>query len=166
MANNNMAGSIRNIMASILGVMSPYWFLTPYYIYKGDLEQMWKHFVALGKFGAVASFSSYTTEQLCTLSIIITLFAIGTVHFVRSSYLDKIRIRMTYNTLIIAAVAAIVFLILQPQHYDMLIRIILVSTAALIAHFFTLTHTRFTNISFIAIVTGIILMTAYNLITA
>ena len=166
MATYNMAGSIKNIMGSVLGVMAPYWFVSPYYIYKENIVQQLQHFEALGHFEPLADFSAYTTEQLSTLIVITTLFTIGVFAFLRSSYLDKIRIRMTYNTLIIVGIAALVFLILQPQHYDMLIRILLVSTSVLIAHFFTLTHSKITNITFVTVATVIFCLTIYNIIAA
>ena len=166
MATYNMAGSIKNIMGSVLGVMAPYWFISPYYIYKGNLEQLLQHFESLGKFEALADFSTLSTEQISTFCVISVLFVIGMVHFLRSSYLDKIRIRMTYNTLIVVGLAAITFLVLQPQHYDLLIRILLVSTSVLIAHFFALTHNKLTNITFVTVATVVFFLTIYNLLAA
>ena len=60
----------------------------------------------------------------------------------------------------------VTFLILQPQHYDMLIRILLVSTSVLIAHFFTLTHSKITNITFVTVATVVFFLTIYNLLAA
>ena len=55
------------------------------------------------------------------------------------------------------------FLLLQPQHYYYLIRLLIISTSPLIAHYITLTSTRLTNISFILILILSILLTTYNL---
>jgi hypothetical protein len=57
----------------------------------------------------------------------------------------------------------IVFLLLQPQHYDVLIRILIINTAPLLGHFLALTHTRQTNIVFFVITAAVILITGYNL---
>ena len=73
---------------------------------------------------------------------------------------------MTYNTLIVVGLAAITFLVLQPQHYDLLIRILLVSTSVLIAHFFALTHNKLTNITFVTVATVVFFLTIYNLLAA
>ena len=56
-----------------------------------------------------------------------------------------------------------VFLILQPQHYDMLIRIMIIAASPLIGHFIALTRTRFTNIAFLIITGAIFILTAVNL---
>ena len=39
---------------------------------------------------------------------------IGSIHFIRTSYGDKIRTRMIYETFIMISVACIIFIILQP----------------------------------------------------
>ena len=55
-----------------------------------------------------------------------------------------------------------IFLVLQPQHYDVLIRLLIINTAPLIGHFIALTHTKVTNIAFYAIVIICLLVTAFN----
>ena len=70
---------------------------------------------------------------------------------------------MLYESFIAFEIATIVFIILQPQHFDFLLRILIISTAALIGHFITLTHTWVTNIAFHLIIVITVLITAYNL---
>jgi hypothetical protein len=56
-----------------------------------------------------------------------------------------------------------VFIVLQPQHYDCVLHIMIVNTAPLIGHFIALTRTRLTNIFFITLMIVALLITAYNL---
>ena len=56
-----------------------------------------------------------------------------------------------------------VFIVLQPQHYDMLIRILIINVSPLIAHFLSLTYTRITNIAFYVILAVTFTVTAINL---
>jgi hypothetical protein len=51
----------------------------------------------------------------------------------------------------------------QPQHNDMLLRIIIINTAPLISHFLALTSTKFTNVAFFVLTGVILFITAYNL---
>jgi hypothetical protein len=60
---------------------------------------------------------------------------------------------------IVAAVA----LFLLPQYYDFLLRLLIINTAPLIAHFLTLTNTRITNIAFYVICATALILTAINL---
>jgi hypothetical protein len=103
---------------------------------------------------------------LAVCSFLAIMAATGITHYVRKHQGDKIRIRLLYGFFAWMDIAALLFLALQPQHYDGLLRIIIVCTAPLVAHFVTLTSTKVTNIAFF-IITGImILLTAYSLWTA
>ena len=48
-------------------------------------------------------------------------------------------------------IATVVFIIMQPQHFDILIRIAIVNTSPLIGHFISLTNTKLTNITCIVL---------------
>jgi len=61
------------------------------------------------------------------------------------------------------ALLAIVLLVLQPQHYDVLMRLLIINTAPFAAHFVALTYTKLTNIAFCVIVGLCLLITAYCL---
>jgi lipopolysaccharide export LptBFGC system permease protein LptF len=70
---------------------------------------------------------------------------------------------MFYGIFIQISSLTAVFIILQPQHYDMLIRILIISVSPLIAHFLSLTHTRITNIAFYVICGACLVLTLLNL---
>ena len=57
----------------------------------------------------------------------------------------------------------VIFLVLQPQHYDMLIRILIINVSPLIAHFLSLTYTRITNIAFYVICSVAVLLMLFSL---
>ena len=57
-----------------------------------------------------------TVHQLVNLSFITLLAVIGAVHFLRTSYADKIRTRMIYESFIMLDIVSFLFLVLQPQH--------------------------------------------------
>jgi len=70
---------------------------------------------------------------------------------------------MLYELFIAMSISSAVFILLQPRHFDILMRILIVNTAPLIAHFIALTRTRLTNIAFYGIIGLSIGITAYNL---
>ena len=104
-----------------------------------------------------------STGQMALLFLIFVLGIIGTFHFLHKSYLDSIRVRLLYFIFLWTDLMTAIFLILQPQHYDLLIRILMVNTAPLAAHFFALTATRITNVVFYATFVSIISLTVYHL---
>ncbi|RKW64259.1 MAG: hypothetical protein D8H98_00015 [Prevotella sp.] len=55
------------------------------------------------------------------------------------------------------------FIILQPQHFDRLLPIMIVTTAPLIAHFFAFANTTFNNMVFQLILGSAFVLTVYNL---
>jgi hypothetical protein len=163
LATNILALSTRTIAASILGLIIPYWFVAGYYASTGNMQPLVDHFCELAKFGKLFDYSMINTHQTVTFIFIAILGVTGIIHFLRNSYNDKIKTRMLYESFVAIEIATIVFTILQPQHFDFLLRILIISTAALIGHFITLTHTWITNIAFHLIIVITLLITAYNL---
>ena len=121
------------------------------------------HFTALTDFEEPFNLYGITGYQKATLGLIILMAVISTIHFIRKNYLDKIRTRMFYGFFIWMDLAALVFLLLQPQHFNAMLLIMILSTSPLIAHFVALTSTKLTNITFLVLSTATLLLTAYNL---
>lgn len=163
MAFNLMAFSHRMLWASVLGVIVPYWFLAGYYAWNGRIDEMVVHFTSLGEFGSLCDITQLDTHQIVTFVAFVLLAATGIVHYLRNSYLDRIRTRMIYEIFITLDLFSIAFLVLQPQHYDCLMPVIAVNTSCLFAHFIALTKTRFTNIVFCLVGVGMLALTVFNL---
>ena len=132
--------SWRTWVASILGLLTPYWFGCCWWAWQQDFTFVFNHFMALGDFARP-----------------------GIVHYLRKYHDDKIRIRLIYGIFIWTDLAVALFLVLQPQHYDHLIRMMVINTAPLIGHFLALTRTRWTNMAFFAIVAIVLITTGINL---
>ena len=161
---NILAFGARSFVASILGLISPYWFIGGYFIYRQQYDSMLQHFTELAKFSTpLFDYSSITQHQIVTFSWVAFLFLVGTIHFIRKSYNDKIRTRMLYEVFISLGICSVVFMVLQPQHYHILLSILIVNTAPLIGHFIATTQTRFTNFSFHLIVWITLIITYYNI---
>lgn len=151
LATNMTALSWRTFFASLFGLILPYWFLIGYYAYIGDFHGFVAHFASIAEFGRVADISCVNTYQIITFAYVLICSIIGTVHFLRNSSKDKIRTRLIYELFITINIATIVFIILQPQHFNILIRLAIISTCPLIGHFISLTKTKLTNITSIVL---------------
>lgn len=157
------AFSAKTVWASLLGLVTPYWFLLVYFLYQIDYETPMRHFLELGQFTKPADIFFLNEHQLVTAAFVVLLVFTGIIHFLRQSSNDKLRTQMVYELFIFVTLYTIAFLVLQPQHYDFLFRILVVNTATFIGHFFALTRTKITNIAFMVIVLLTLLLTAYNL---
>ena len=127
------------------------------------LQRDIRHFARLADFQFPYDYSQLTVNQVVTFVFLIALTVTGIVHYWRNSSGDRIRIRQLYS--IFTAMVFVVSLLfaLQPQHYDVLLRLLIINTAPLIAHFLALTYTRYTNYAFYAICAAVLLLTMLNL---
>ena len=160
---NILAFSVKSFVASLLGLITPYWFIGGYFVYSHQFDSIFSHFTDIAEFSPLFDYNAITQHQIITFVWIVFLFIIGMTHFIRKRYNDKIRTRMLYEIFITMGLCSIVFTILQPQHYHILLSILIVNTAPLIGHFFATTQTKFTNISFHFIVLVTLLITYYNI---
>lgn len=155
--------SLRTFFASLLGIITPYWLGICWLVYQGSLPLLVDHFAPLIRFHTPFDFSILNNSQTTTFAFVILLAVIGTVHYWRTYYSDKIRTRQLFVIFIWIDLLTVAFICLQPQYYDPLIRILIINTAPLIGHFIALTHTKITNITFYLICITALLLTGYNL---
>ena len=153
--------SWRTFLASLVGLLTPYWFAMPLLILQGQYEWLPAHFAALADFHY--DLSQLTVNQLLLFLLVVGTGVTGTVHYWRKKSGDNIRIRLFYDCFIYTWMLAAGFLILQPHHYDALIRIMIINVSPLIGHFLALTSTRATNIAFYAICGVVFVVTVFNL---
>ncbi|MGM9700513.1 MAG: hypothetical protein ACI3YX_03705 [Prevotella sp.] len=158
-----LAMSGKTFAASLLGILTPYWIGGTYYIYRYGLQAVADHFAALARFSPLCQIGSLTLPQLLTLSLVAILGMVGIVHFLRTSYRDKIRTRMIYEYLMVLEAALVVYIVLQPQFADQLLPALIVTTAPLIGHYAALSEGRMANIAFIAIVALLVSMACLHL---
>lgn len=157
-----MAGSWRTLSASVLGLLVPYWFLAGYYIYVDNLPALLEHFAAMASFQPLNLHLGWSTPQVLAMSFVLVAYIIGTAHFHRNSFMDKIRTRMLYEVFTTMAVCCIVFAVLQPMHVNVLLGVLMVNTAPLLGHYIALTRSRLTNLTFILLLCAAAVITYYN----
>lgn len=149
--------SIRTWLSSLLGLVTPYWFGLLWLVYIQDITPLTDHFAQLfhlhwGGYG-------FSLPQVCTLAFIALLCTGGIGHFWHYSYEDKIRIRLLFGFFTVMAVASFLFVIIQPQLFTTFLPVAILCASPLVAHLFTFTSSRFTNILFITAVLMSVVLT-------
>ena len=162
MATNLLSLSWRTWLSSLFGLLTPYWFMFGWMAYQQDFSLLVTHLSPLLDFQFPIRYDHLSTGFLMTWGLLAVCFLTGVIHFVRKSSYDSIRIRLLYGFFIWMDIYAFVLLCLQPQHDDMLLRIIIINTAPLIAHFLALTSTKITNVAFFVLMGLILFITSYN----
>lgn len=176
MATQLQSFSGRTLAASIIGLVTPYWFIMLWFIYQQDFSllvchfsPLVSHFIPDGEPDASSSasvfldYSTVTLEQMLVYVFLVALSVAGIIHFWNNSFEDKIRIRLLYGFFTTITLLMLVLLALLPRYFDPLIRLAFICASPLVAHFLTLTSTRITNIAFFVIIVVCIVITAVNL---
>lgn len=159
------AFSFRTFIASLLGVITPYWFLIGYDVFFNNIDGFIDHFGQLAVYGPLADFSNLTLVHYISVGFIVLLAVIGTFHFWLTSSNDKIRTRTLYQVFIMMTVATLVFIVLQPQFIEELTGLLIINVSPLAAHFIALTRSKWTNISTIVLMILTLFITIFNLWT-
>lgn len=165
MAVRLQAFSLRTFCASLLGLITPYWLVAGYFLYQADYTTPLNHFTELTRFALPATIDiSQHLHPLVTFAFIVVLTFTGIIHFLRQRSKDKLRTQIIYELFLIVTLFTIVFLVLQPQHNDFLLRILIIHASIFIGHFIALTRTKITNIAFIVIFILTLAITAFHFI--
>ena len=156
--------SWRTFLASLIGILTPYWFCLAWYLYQlqGTAFVWPTHFDALTAIQPI-DYTVLGLKQTGLLGFLIVLGLIGSIHFVHTSYQDKIRVREIYYSFMLLATYAMALTLLQPQLFDLTAPMLIITISPLIAHYFALTHSRFSNILFFIALGLALTMTALNL---
>lgn len=163
LCTNLMVRSFRAFVSSLFGLLVPYWFMMAYYLYIDDVDSLLDHFLQIAQFGPVLGWMDMPVSHILTAAYVAILAVVGMIHFRLNNYKDKIRTRMLFEIFSVLALAAIVFMILQPQHIDYLLALLIVSTSPMIGHYIALTNTFITNISFYVMFVVALIITCVNL---
>jgi len=161
----------RSWLASVIGLTTPYWFallwlLTPFSIPEEgsiDLTPLAEHFsLFVPQFSTFAFHLSPLTTHLYPLLFTIVLAGVGMFHFWQYSFEDKIRIRLLYGFFTSMTIYTLVLILMQPQHADVLMRILFVCASPIIAHVMTFTSSRLSNILFFVAIAIAIALTVIS----
>lgn len=164
LATKILAMSTRTFTASVIGVLTPYWFAVCYYIYAHGLQALAERLSAIVQWGPPAGFGALPVPVMITIALTIVTGIVGAAHFLHTNFKDKIRTRMIYEFLIITQLVLTVAILLQPHLYPTLLPLLFVNTAPLGAHFAALSRTRASNIFFMVLVCLFMVVTIYNLV--
>lgn len=159
-----MSFSLRAWGASLLGLLTPLWFAMPLLIYFSRFDLLFQKvseilpdettFHTLNTAFQNIQIPAMNPAMQAATALIIIIFAVSAVHYLRHSYNDKIQVRMLHHFLIVLATAASVALIaaiLLPLNTTTatacLTGIIIATTAPAATQYATLTTSRAAGIT-------------------
>ena len=140
----------RAFWAGILGIIVPYWCYAVWCFVTGNLQS------SLDRLTEMAQYEIPTLEAITSMpfvwqvsaAVIILLSIVSIIHYLRTNYDDKIRVRMILYIYLSQTILLIAFLLLQPAHYQTTMALLVASASPLIAHYFSLTGSWFSTFFF------------------
>ena len=156
--------SWRTFFASLLGLATPYWFMCGWLLWQkdGDFQAIANLFAIQDILQFPFDFGSVTLPYLLLMAFTTLLMTIGSMHFIHSSFRDKIRVRQIYYGFITLGIFSLALWVLQP-HNELAIRMLILTTSPLVGHYWALTNSRFSNIVCIILAAVLVVLTAINL---
>lgn len=137
----------RTWFAGLLGLIVPYWFYAGWAIWNNVIDTAFLPFVEAFRFTS-PDYHAVPTDVLAILSFTVIMAVLSMLHFSRTAYNDKIRTRMFYYVIICTEILILIACIFLPQHYNVLLRLLIVNSAPLIAHYFALAKGKVMNYLF------------------
>ena len=153
----------RTFWASVLGVLTPYWFWLGYAVFRHNVAPFVAHFAALGRFAPVARFDGLNRSDTLLLGLVCTAALIGMLHFVFNSARDKICVRLLYYRVMLMTFAVAAFVVLQPVHFAMLLPLLILGSALLAGHFVAFSSSRLSVAVCLALLLFTLVLTGYRL---
>ena len=165
MATTIYSLSVRTFFAALIGLVTPYWLYTGWrlYIYRYQPEVAFDYLNRFTEVQWSTDYTAVTTQQWAYLALLVVLFIVGTIHFWMNSYKDKIRVRQIYNSMMMLTIYTLILMAIQPQQYNTFIGMLTIVVSPIVAHFFTLTNSRLSNLFFIVTMATILFLTGMNL---
>lgn len=156
--------SWRTFLASLLGLITPYWFMCGWMIWQknGDFDAIVSLFAVQDILQFPFGFNSVPLPNQIVMAFTTFLMVIGSFHFIHSSFRDKIRVRQIYYGFITLGIFSLALLILQP-HNELACRMLILVASPLIGHYWALTSSRISNMVFCILTVFLIILTAANL---
>lgn len=137
--------TLRCFLASLLATMLPYWFYGGVAVMTESTGDFLSHLQEIVSF-QWCDYSMLDVRELAAFSFFILLFLTGSIDFYLHRYMDKTRTRIIYSVLIQYGLVLAVWIGVQPQYFSTLFPVLILPTAILFGHFFSLTHTKFSHI--------------------
>ncbi len=140
----------RTLAAGLLGLLLPYCFAAAWLMWHGGLVAAMQGFADAFDF-RTPDYSTLSLGEILTFIYVTFLVIGGMIHFMRTSFNDKIRTRMFFYTLMVHSGVLLTANVLLPRDFFHIFPLFLVTSAPLVAHHFALSRGRWMNFWFILV---------------
>lgn len=141
------AMSIRAFFACILGFITPLWIVLGWLYFKDGIPDAIAYYTPLLQL----DFATHALEpnRIWAFCFVVGMALISSIHFMRTNFQDKIRVRMLFYFLLWMQLIWVAMMVLFSQQFDVYFLLYIMTVSPLIAHFFTLSNTWVSNAFFV-----------------
>lgn len=154
--------TLRSLSASLFGLLLPWLAALLYWGYTENLTQQHLHSLLPTFAQSWESYRAVGLSQWVALGSLGLLDVMSVAHFVRTSFNDKIRTRQYYYFLLVQHLPLWGVLLLFPQHFELLLPLLLVHITPFVAHYFALARGRAMGVWFNCWVLWLLLLGVCN----
>lgn len=143
--------TLRCFFATFVGLLFPALVVSVPMVLMQDYSRLvqWYDMLLDVTYIAPENYLALTLQQVLSWTFPCLLIWLGGIHYLCTSYNDRISVRMMLYILFTDALVIQVFGALQPQYAELLLPTMLVCGCVFMGHFFALTHGWFTNFLFL-----------------
>lgn len=137
--------------AGIIGLLFPYWIWFCWSFWQQDFGALLNHLQFHWEWSPqsfLLAVSQLSLPQKTSWVLVTVLVVLGTLHFLRTNYNDKIRVRMLLYIFACQVLLVETAFVCFPNDFDVLLPMLLLCGSPFVAHYFALTGSWFTNILF------------------
>lgn len=152
--------SLRTLCAVLVGCIFPFLLVSGYSLVMDEWSYLLSWWNDLRQWVPVniLAYQQLSVIQVASWSVITFFSLLGVLHYLSTSYNDKIQVRMLLYILCLQWFVLEVYVCLQPHQMDTFLPLLAVTGAPLIAHYFALTRTWLTNTIFVLSVLACIML--------
>ncbi len=127
--------------AGMLGLIVPYWCYAVWSFVMKDMESFVARLTEMAQveMPSMEAVRSLPIVWQVSAAIVGLLSIVSIVHYLRTNYDDKIRVRMILYIYVTQTLLLMAFLVAQPMHYPTTMALLIASACPLMAHYFSLT---------------------------
>lgn len=135
--------SPRTFAASLLGLLTVYWFVLGWCVWQSDFRPFTVSFAVLFRIDFLSFHSSHLLEWT-TILFIVVLTLVSSVNLLKYEHEDSLRSRQYLSFLVLFAVWAFTLSLLYEQASEEFLQIACIPVSILTAHFFTVKRNKYT----------------------
>ena len=161
--------SVRALIASLLGVLLPYWLLL-LWVFTSDIppteysDILLHHLSAAVSIGWLQGYEFITDHDLLVYGYFLILLLLSTMHLISDASKDKMRVRMYYRVFSFMAWIIMLLMPFMPLTTPLMLPLAALFISPLVAHAVTFTNSRFSNILFVIFLLLLIALLIINIL--